>query len=141
MSEEEMTTEEWIQQFGSGTLRRAVEENMCWRELYLHERSAFEFGYGFEPISGSRITFGKALASADDPATTETCWWARVLRWRAIRDNRPAKVDVMYITISEEVTRESIGIVYYPETRPSWLPNDRVLVALTWDGKQTVNPC
>ncbi len=133
----------WILSWGSGTLRRAVEEDMAWRELYLEERTALEFGYGFHPAQQSRLTLGKALAEGDSPAVTETCWWARALRWRAGRDQRPATVRVVHARLSaaDEVT-EGIAITYEPHMRPAWLPADRTLVAFTTDPAGTsVNPC
>jgi 8-oxo-dGTP pyrophosphatase MutT (NUDIX family) len=136
--------EHWATTYGSGTLRRAIEEGLAWRELYLQERAAFEFGYGFTPAARSRLTVGRALAASDDPATTETCWWARVLRWRAERDGRPAKVCVQHARLDDGDggAHEGVSIVYEPSTRPLWLPVDRTLIAFTTgpDGK-TVNPC
>lgn len=133
--------EHWALTHGSGTLRRAIEEQMAWRELYLEERTAFEFGYGFTPAMRSRLTVGRAMASSDDPGTTETCWWARVLRWRADHNDRPAKVDVVHARLDNDGIREGIAIRYVPETRPAWLPADRELIAFTTLNGKTVNPC
>lgn len=132
----------WIRQWGSGTLRRAVEEDLAWRDLYLEERVAFEFGYGFSPAMRSRLALGRALAAGDDPSTTETCWWARALRWRVVRDERPARVEVVHARLDHDGVREGIAIVLTPDNWPAWLPRDRVLIAFTTDttGK-TVNPC
>jgi 8-oxo-dGTP pyrophosphatase MutT (NUDIX family) len=134
--------ERWVSRFGSGTAKRAIEEGMAWRELYLIERAAFEFGYGFQIAHLSRLTVGRALAEGDSRATTETCWWARALRWRAERDKRHAKVSVVHARLDDggEVT-EGIAILYEPTVRPSWLPQERVLIAFTSKGDQTVNPC
>jgi hypothetical protein len=134
---------EWVMAYGSGTLRRAIEENMAWRELYLHERTAFEVGYGFIPARASRLALGKPLAEGDDPATTETLWWARVLRWRAARDKRDAAVTVTYAILDGEdnPTAEGIALIYEPVTRLDWLPADRVLLAFTADETGTRNPC
>lgn len=134
---------EWIMGMGSGTLRRAVEEDMAWREMYLAERAAMEIGYGFEPVPQSRITLGKALAEGDAPAVTETCWWARALRWRAERDRRPATVRVVHARLAADgEVSEGIAITYEPQVRPAWLPADRLLVAFTTDAAgRPINPC
>lgn len=135
-------TLDWIKVYGSGSLRRAVEEDMAWFSMYLGERVALEIGYGFEAISASRVTIGKALASSDDSATTETCWWARALRYRADRDNRAASILVRYITVTEDDSkREGIGIQYLPFKELPWLPKDKLLIAFTTDKNGTVNPC
>lgn len=136
--------EHWITKWGSGSLRRAVEENLAWRDMYLHERAAFEVGYGFDAVFKSRLTMGKALAEGDNPATTETCWWARALRWRGERDQRPAKISVVHARLDRGVcedAEEGVAILYEPNTRPSWLPSDRVLIAFTTHQGKTVNPC
>lgn len=136
--------EHWAAAYGSGTLRRAIEEGLAWRELYLHERVAFEFGYGFEAAQRSRLNLGQAYAEGDSPGTTETCWWARALRYRASENGRPAEIAVHHARLSDGDggAREGIAIVYTPRSRPAWLPTDRCLVAFTAaeDGR-TVNPC
>lgn len=134
----------WIASFGSGSLRRAKEEGMAWREMYLGERAALEFGYGFAPVAASRVTRGRALAEGDSPGTTETCWWARALRWRAARCGRADTFEVIHATIADGDggSASGLALVCTPSPRPGWLPADRVLVALTVgeDGR-TVNPC
>ena len=135
--------EHWVATWGSGTLRRCIEEGLAWRELYLHERVAFEFGYSFSPVPRSRIVLGRALAEGDSPAVTETCWWARSLRWRAERDQRPAKVEVIHARVSDGDGghEEGVAITYEPKAQPAWLPKDRVMIAFTTNSKGTVNPC
>ena len=147
MVREALTTERpehWIAVHGSGSLRRAVEEGLRWREMYLGERVALEFGYGFEAVPSSRCQIGDALASSDDAATTETCWWARALRYRAQRCHRKDAIKVVHARVSDGDggAEEGIAIQITPSPWPSWLPRDRKLVALTVgkDGR-TVNPC
>lgn len=134
----------WVDHYGSGSLRRAREEGMRWREMYLAERTALEFGYGFQPVPSSRVAFGDALACGDDPGTTETCWWARALRFRAERSGQVWGVDVVHVRISDGDGGASagIGIRITLPAHPPWLPSDRKIVALTVgkDGR-TVNPC
>lgn len=136
--------EHWATTYGSGTLRRAIEEGMAWRELYLSERVAFEIGYGFTPAQKSRLNLGQAFSEGDDPGTTETCWWTRALRWRAAQSGRPATLSVHHARLADGDggAREGIAIVYAPVTRPAWLPVDRCLIAFTTtpDGR-TENPC
>lgn len=139
--------EQWALQWGSGTLRRAIEERLAWRDLYHHERAAFEFGYGFQAVLRSRLTTGRALAEGDHPGTTETCWWARALRWRSVRDRRPVRIEVVHARLDDgdRGVQEGIAILCDPEVRPPWLLVDRVLVAFTTEAPngqvRTVNPC
>lgn len=141
---EESTPTRWAMAWGSGSLRRAIEEGLRWNEMYLGERVALEFGYGFEAVPDSRLTIGSAIASSDDSATTETCWWARALRWRSAKAGRKDVVAVLHVTVSDGDggSESGMAILMTPEPRPSWLPADRKLVAITVgkDGR-TVNPC
>lgn len=140
--ETEIEIQNWIKEYGSGSLRRAVEEDMLWQNMYFGERAALEFGYGFEAIFHSRITVGPALASSDDPITTETCWWVRALRYRAKRDNHSIIFKIVYATVEEDnKKREGIGILCKPDVRPPWLSKDRILIAFTSNEKGTINPC
>ncbi len=141
---EESTPTRWAMAWGSGSLRRAIEEGLRWHEMYLGERTALEFGYGFEAVPDSRLTIGTAIASSDDSATTETCWWARALRWRSAKAGHKDVFTVMHVTVSDGDggSESGMAILLTPDPRPSWLPADRKLVAITVDkdGK-TVNPC
>lgn len=136
--------EHWIATYGSGSLRYAVQEAMRWREMYLEERVALEYGYGFEAIHASRCLIGDALAASNDPGTTETCWWARALRYRAQRDSRADKVQVVHarVTDGDGATTEGIALYLQPDPWPAWLPKDRKLIAFTTDAQgRGVNPC
>jgi hypothetical protein len=139
--------EAWIKEHGSGSLLRALQEGMSYHDMYLHERVAFEVGAGFHAYPASRLLLGKAVASPDCPATTETCWYARVLRWRW-RHVPHMTVQVQYAHLTEEHrTVEGLGIVV-TGLNLSWLPAHRVLFAMTsiYDPKDHVwspveNPC
>lgn len=134
----------WVQVYGSGSLRRALEEGMSWRDMYLHERVALEYGYGFEAVLASRLETGTPLASGDDAATTETCWWARALRFRAQRAGLALEVRVFQATVAGlgEPPRTGFALELVPTPRPAWLPAGRRLIAFTTDASgRTVNPC
>lgn len=127
---------DWIQTWGSGSLRRAFEEGMAYHDFYLHERTAMTFGAGFDAYHASRVTIGVPKAFPDCRATTETCWYARALRFR-----QPVgvTVKVVYITIEDcNGKREGLGIEIIPtaETWPEWLPHDMKILAMV----ATVNP-
>ncbi len=127
----------WIDTFGSGSLRRAVDEGMRWQNMYRSERAAFEFGYGFEVWQDSRVTTGSALAEGDSPTTTETCWWARVLRHRAAKAGDEHVYVVVHATVSDDDgVREGVAIECVPSPRPRWMGKEMRLIAFTKD-----NPC
>lgn len=126
---------EWIQKYGSGTLRRVVEENFAWKELYYEERTAFEFGYGFRPLLASRTSTGQPIAEGDNKAITETCWWARAIRWRLGTDTK-----VVHLTYTNDAVREEgLGIIL-SHSAP-WWPKGRICAAFTTQNGKSVNPC
>lgn len=73
---------DWIKHNGSGSLRRAQEENLDWFDMYVHERIAFEIATGACVVPSKDIVLNDAKAYPDTPAVTESCWYARVLRYR-----------------------------------------------------------
>lgn len=73
---------EWITLNGSGSLRRAVEEDLLWSGMYVHERLAMEVATAACAVNPKNIRLTKKVARGDDPTTTEACWYARVLRHR-----------------------------------------------------------
>jgi len=60
-----MSAEEFIEKHASGTLRKNKHLGMVWRAQYLQERTAYEFGWGFECLPRSRVTFGDAYTEGD----------------------------------------------------------------------------
>lgn len=133
----------WVHEYGSGTLRRALQQGMSWFKLYLHERTAMEFGYEFHLVEKSRIMEGIPLAEGDDPATTETCWHARALAYKSNLGNLGRKYRVVWARVSdEEESREGLAIICECSVQPHWVPQSKVIMAFTTDrdGK-TLNPC
>lgn len=134
--------EHWCQVFGSGSLRRAIEEKLAWREMYLHERAAFEFGAGFTLCQASRLRLGTPLAEPDERSTTETCWYARVLRWRfaSIHPGLIVVVRSIEMSVGDEPV-EGVGLVL-EGCLPTWVPNGRIPVAIVArEGHSPENPC
>lgn len=140
----------WIMENGSGSLRRAKEEEMAFFEFYLHERIAFELATAAELLPSSRVLQGKAMAEPDERATTESCWYARVLRYRLKRVNLNVSVKVRYlnVTYSDESVKEGIGLVFEnieDNEIFNWIPKNRTCFCFVsiWDGKNwdVENPC
>ena len=66
-----MSASDWIEEHGSGTLRKNKKLGMAWKAQYLEERIAYEFGWEFECQARSRIMFGDAYTEGDCSAVTE----------------------------------------------------------------------
>jgi 8-oxo-dGTP pyrophosphatase MutT (NUDIX family) len=130
----------WIRAFGSGTLRRAKEEGMLWRSLYVEERTAFLYGYGFEMVPSSRVNFGQPLAEGDDPVTTAAGWHCRRLRRMHPEWSPGIRHACVEYPCGEK--REGIVIVLSPSEREHWMPKSSVILAWMADESgKAVNPC
>jgi len=132
MGKKTQSAKEWSLKNGSGSLRRAIEEGMAWKEFYLHERAAFEIGTSFELVYASRFMAGKALAEPDTAATTETCWYARVLRWRLRKlYGDSVNVRVVYGDYDQDFQRREGLALVVEGLDLDWIPEGRVPIAFT----------
>jgi hypothetical protein len=116
----DMSKDEFILKFGSGTLRKSLKLGFDIQEAYLNERSKFEFGAGFEIIQRSRVTYSdiKLISSA---SLTELGWHAE----RMI-ELRPFESDVFVckqfeIEYANNIKKEGAGILIQ-ETSAPWIP-------------------
>lgn len=134
----------WVGAYGSGTLKYAREAGVSWRQMYLAERCAWEFGHGFELVPRSRVEFGDALADGDCPAFTETLWHFR--RQRDTRLLPGERIELKSLVVSgEDGPRRGLAIVLRDVCAP-WLPGGHLGFALVavvgTDGKygHAINP-
>src|SRR4051794_16722101 len=70
----QLEADQFIERHASGTLRKNKRLGMAWREQYLEERMAYEFGWGFECQPRSRVTFGDAYTESNCGPVTEAGW-------------------------------------------------------------------
>lgn len=115
----------WIACFGSGTLQYSYSfgNKVKCRDLYLHERSAFEL-FGAECISSSRLTSGPPIAEGDNPFWTESLWNTRRLRavWQLMRTKGP--FSPQWITITNDCKWEGLGVIIELTSKDvSWWPD------------------
>ena len=140
-----MTADQFIDNHASGTLRKNRRIGMTWKQHYLHERVAFEFGYGFEILPASRIIFGDARSEGDCAAITEAGWFCE--RHMALSVFPEDHYEVKYIEIETDGhRREGIGMVLRATSAP-WIPDGNVVFAIvteydpfTHDFKKATNP-
>lgn len=106
-----MSKEEFIENHGSGTLRKNTKLGLANNTHYLDERIAYEFGWEFETEYATRVTVGKAVTEGDVKSNTELGWHAeRYINTRVFPED---KVEVCYIIHedSEGNIREGNGIL------------------------------
>lgn len=132
---------DWIAKHGSGSLQKAKEIGFSYRSLYLQERCAHDFGWTFQVLPRTRVTFGDALMEGDCAPLTETCWFAKRLIERNIFPDSD-RYEVKYIKtykmdITEDSYSEGVGVVVRT-TSASWIPAGHLVFAIIahWDGSR-----
>lgn len=125
----DFTAEQWVDQYGSGSLQKARSVGMVWRPLYLQERTAFEWGWGFKVVPRSRVTFGDAVMEGDCSALTETVWHAK----RGLTRNQFPEdfFEVKYLTVHHGVfdVERGVGLILR-QTSAQWLPGGHIVYAV-----------
>lgn len=123
-----MSAEEWIELHGSGTLRKNKRIGFAWKNQYLHERIAYEFGYAFEVLPRTRIVYNDAITEGDCHAITEAGWFME--RYLNLSIFEEDKFEVKYI-IAEDADgtrREGVGLICRETSFE--LPSDNILFAI-----------
>lgn len=140
-----LSEDEWIEKHGSGTLRKNKRIGFTYRTQYLAERVAYEFGYGFQILPRSQITFGDPITEGDCHSITE-CGW-HIERYMEL-DIFGDKVQAKYIHASfrDETKKEGVGIIVR-ETSAPWLPAGHIVFAIvaefnpyTKEWEDAINP-
>jgi hypothetical protein len=145
-----MARADFIHEHGSGTLRKNTKLGMDNNRQYLDERTAYEFGWGFEARPSKQVTLGRAITEGDCHAITEVGWHAeRYLSYMLFPGDEGT---VAYITVEVNgERREGVGIVI-TKTSAAWINIDpyvdmTVFAIITeWDNKtkdwkEAINPC
>ena len=142
----QMDADNFIERHASGTLRKNKRIGMVWREQYLHERAAYEFGWAFECLPRSRVTFGDAYTEGDVKPLTEAGW--HIERYIEMRVFPEDELEAKYINVEykDGVLREGVGMVLR-QTSASFVPSGHLVFAIIaeFDAKtkqwlEAVNP-
>lgn len=124
-----MSAEDWVEAHASGTLRKNKRVGMSWRSQYLEERTLFEFGWTFQLLPKSRITWGVPITEGDNPSVTEAGW--HIERYIALRAFPEDRFEAAYLQVEPDNGKrvEGIGLVVR-ETSAAWLPGGHLAFAL-----------
>jgi hypothetical protein len=121
---------QWIDRHASGSLRKAAALGLSTRDLYLHERTAHEFGWGFRCLPATRVLVGRAMIAGDCRPLTEACWHSERI---VARNPFPAgdRYRMAYVRIDERdaIPEEGVGIVL-TRTTARWVPDGHLVFAL-----------
>jgi hypothetical protein len=138
-----MSADNFIEKHASGTLRKAKRIGFSWKNLYLAERTAYEFGYGFEIKPKTHIQYGAPVVEGDCHPVTEAGW--HIERYLSTKIFTEDEIIPAYLTVSSpgEQKREGIGMVVTQTSAP-FVPCGHVVYALIaeYDGawKEAKNP-
>lgn len=123
-----MSAEEWIAIHASGTLRKNKSIGMVWKQQYLSERVAYQYGFEFNIIPKSRILTGEALTEGDNHSVTEAGW--HIERYMNLNLFKEESIKCLYLNIEtdNEVT-EGIGMLF-ESTTAQWIPEGYVVYAV-----------
>src|SRR5262249_23627742 len=141
-----MSAEEFIEKHASGTLRKNKHLGMVWRAPYLQESTAYEFGWGFECLPRSRVSFGGAFTEGDCQPITEAGWLCE--RYISLAIFPEDRCEVKYINVDYgEEKKEGIGLIVR-DTSASFIPDGHIVFGIVAEfdplrkkWKQARNPC
>jgi hypothetical protein len=124
-----MSAHEFIELHASGTLRKNKRLGMVWRNQYLEERVAYEFGFGFECLPRSHVTFGDAFSEADSHPVTEAGW--HIERHIELSIFPEDRFEAKYINVEykDGSRREGIGMIVR-ETSADFVPDGHLVFAI-----------
>ena len=124
-----LSAEDWIERHGSGTLRKNRRIGFAWHSQYLHERVAYEFGWGFELLPASRVTLGRPYTEGDCAAVTEAGW--HIERYMTRHPFPEDSIQAAYLQVEEGdgTRREGVGI-FLAETSAPWVGQGSCVFAI-----------
>ena len=107
----QMSAEDFVDEKASGTLRKNKRLGFVWHPQYLHERVCYEFGWTFEVLPRSQVTFNDALTAGDCKPLTEAGWF--IERYQSLSVFSEDQFEAKYIQVEERdgKRREGVGIV------------------------------
>lgn len=124
-----MSADEFVEGHASGTLRKNKRLGMVWREQYLEERVAWEFGWCFQCLPRSRVTFGDAYTEGDNHSITEAGW--HIERYIELSTFPEDRFETKYITVEHKdgTKVEGIGMIVR-ETSAAFVPAGHIVFAI-----------
>lgn len=141
-----LSAEEWIDEFGSGTLRKNKRTGFAWKVQYLEERIAFEFGWEFECFPRTRLMFNDPISEQDEHSITEAGWHIDRLKTMYPFDDY-FECKYIHLTRPDGSEREGVGVIVR-KTSAQWIPSGYMVFAIVAEynkkkgkWKKAKNPC
>lgn len=142
-----MPMEEFIEEKGSGTLRKNSRIGMNTKSHAMVERCAYEFGYAWEVCMERSLTWGEPRSEGDSHPLTEVGW--HVERYAAMCLFPGDEVECKYLIREDPdgTRREGIGMILRKTSAP-WVPAGYAVFCIIAEYDQilhdfgkAVNPC
>jgi hypothetical protein len=124
-----MTADEFIETHGSGTLRKNKRIGFAWKLQYLEERTVFEFGWKFECVARTRVTFGDAITEGDNHAITEAGWHIDRYISRSIFPEDIVETKYIIVEYPDGKKKEGVGIIMR-QTSAAFIPCGHLVFAI-----------
>jgi hypothetical protein len=142
-----MSRDYFIEHHSSGTLRKNANVGMHAAKQYLHERIVFEFGWCFECLSETRVTWGQPITEPDCKPVTEVGW--HIDRYAQVALFPGDEIETKYVIVDygDGVRKEGLGLVVR-RTSAQFIPEGYMVFAIIAEfdtyskhWKEAVNPC
>ena len=122
-----MSKAEFIENHGSGTLRKNARIGLKHNEQYWSERIAYEFGWEFQMLPATRVTIGEAQTEGDVKGLTEYGWFVERYMMTRVFEEDIVKPVFLQTEDSEGVKTEGNGIMI--EQTSFGIPTGKVIFA------------
>jgi hypothetical protein len=120
----------FLRDHASGTLRKAAALGFAHQTMLLEERTAFEWGWGFQCVPATRVTVGMARIEADCAPLTEAAWHIHRIRVRSpFPDEDTFEAAYLTYTPAEGLREEGVGVVL-TTTHAIFVPDGHLVFAL-----------
>lgn len=133
----EMSADEFIEEKGSGTLRKNKRIGFAWRSQYLHERVCYEFGYKFEILPRTQVVCNDAITDGDCKPLTEAGW--HIERYLALNVFPEDYFETKYMLVEGRngKRKEGVGIIVRQTSAP-WIPKGHIVFAIIAEHSKTL---
>ncbi|MES2953666.1 MAG: hypothetical protein V4674_03870 [Patescibacteria group bacterium] len=125
----EMSADTFVENHASGTLRKNKRLGMAWRKQYLEERTCYEFGWKFECIERSRLTFGDAYTESDCHSVTEAGWHIERLITLSVFPEDRYEAKYIHVEYATGEKKEGIGVIVR-QTSAQFVPEGHLVFAI-----------
>lgn len=124
-----MSSADFIEQHGSGTLRDNKDIGFVWSIQSLSERLAYTFGYGFTACKAHRVMFNNSISECDEKAYTLAGRWFKAYNLKRLFDED--YFEIKYVALHDESNErywEGIAVIVR-QTSAQFIPSDTLVLA------------